>query len=269
MTTATTDNPAITIEEMGEVALVKLNRPEKLNAWGPQMSSELNAFLEGVNRGEYQTRCIVLTGEGRAFCSGADVGGLATRTEGGAQRPPWRPPHPEVDTTGRMRGSDVPIIGAINGYAIGLGFGLALATDLRIAADDARFQVTQVKRGLFADFGLGYFLPRAIGTQRGLDLMFTGRMIDAQEALSLGLVLEVVPRDSLIEAALAKAREIAKSGPLGIAASKRVAYLAEDDAFRNVQLFTGMAIDRLFMTEDAKEGVQSFSERREPEFKGR
>ena len=247
--------------------VLKLNRPEKLNAWSTQLTRETNAFFMSLNEGEYRTRCVVLTGEGRAFCSGADVGNLASRTQG--ERPPWRPPHPEVQTAEVMRRCNTPIIGAINGYAIGMGWGIALATDIRIAADDAHFQVTQMKRGLFADGGLGHFLPEALGSQRALELMFTARMIDAEESLALGLVLKVVPRDRLLDEAIALGEQIAQSGPLGLAASKRVVYLREDDRYQRAQEFTGLVIDRLFLTEDFKEGVRSFGERREPKFSGR
>ena len=257
----------VLIEERGPITILKLNRPEKLNAWNREVTRQLSEYLRGLNEGEYRTRCLILTGEGRAFCSGADIGGLANSTSGG--RPPWRPPHTDVHPSDVLRRCDVPIIGAINGYALGAGFGVAMATDLRIAADDARFQVTQMKRGLFADGGLGHLLPQAIGDQRALEMMFTARMVEAQEALEMGLVLKVVPRAELLDAALELAEEIAKNGPLSLAASKRVVYLRTDEPWQRSQEFTGNVIDRLFLTEDAKEGVQSFVERREPQFQGR
>lgn len=124
---------------------------------------------------------------------------------------------------------NVPIVGAINGYALSAGFALALATDLRIAADDARFQVTQIKRELFAGGGIGHLL-QAIGNGRALELMCTGRMLEAGEALALGLVLKGVPRDRLLDEAHALAAQIVASPPLGVSASKRVVYLRVDDS---------------------------------------
>ena len=160
------------------------------------------------------------------------------------------------------------MIGALNGYAIGMGLGLALSTDLRIAADDARFQVTQIKRGLFADYGLGHLLPRHIGQQRALELMLTGRMIDAQEALELGLVLDVAPKEELLDAALELAERVASGPPLGIAATKRVTYMGDNDDLQRVMDWTSLAIGHMFNSEDNAEGIRSFTERREPVFPG-
>ena len=257
----------VLIDEQGPITVVKINRPEKLNAWSRDVTAQLGEYLASLNEGDYKTRCIVLTGEGRAFCSGADVGGLANSAQGG--RPAWRPPHTDYHPADLLRRCDVPIVGAINGYAIGMGFGIALATDLRIAADDARFQVTQMKRGLFADGGLGHLLPQAVGDQRALELMYTARMVEAEEALELGIVLKVVPREELMDAALELAGQIANSGPLGLAASKRVVYQRTDEPWQRSQEFTGLVIERFFLTDDFKEGVQSFVERREPQFQGR
>ena len=155
--------------------------------------------------------------KGRAFCAGGDVNPLPG-ADLEAKRPPWRRAHGEATAIRHFRDCDVPIIGAINGYAVGMGFGLALATDLRIAAEDTIFQVAQTKRGIIADFGLGYLLPKIVGAQRGLELMFTGRRINAQEALELGLVLEVVPPERLMDRALELAGEIATGPPLSMAA---------------------------------------------------
>ena len=268
MTTTETKYDAISVEMRDQVAIVKLNRPEKLNAWAPAMQTEINGFVDRLNEGEYDVRAIVLSGEGRAFCAGGDV----TTFPGAdmdAKRPPWRRAHGENYAIRHLRDCDVPIIAAINGYCVGMGFGLALATDLRIAADDAVFQVAQTKRGIIADFGLGYLLPKVVGAQRGLELMFTGRRISAQEALDLGLVLEVVPRDELMDRSIALATEIAKGPPLSMAAIKRMVYMLEENDLARVQDLTSPFVNIMFTSEDGIEGVNSFLERRDPVFVGR
>ena len=258
----------IRVEERGEIAVVSLNRPEKLNAWNPKMQVELNAYLDSLNRGDYRIRALVLTGEGRAFCAGGDVLTFPG-ADMEARRPPWRVAHPEAYAVRSMRNCDVPIIGALNGYSLGMGFGIALATDLRICATDSTFQVAQIKRGIVADFGLSYFLPRAVGTQRAMELMLTGRRIDAQEALELGLVLEVTEPDALLDRAIELAEAIAAGPPLGMAASKHLVYMVEDADLQRTQDLTSMYVKQLFVTDDGIEGVRSFQERREPRFVGR
>lgn len=263
-----TDFAELIIEERDDIAIVKLNRPHKLNSWGGVMGEELNAYLQSLNQGDYRVRAVVLTGEGRAFSAGGDVRNFVSSNPDRV-RPTWRPPHSYLQVVHTMRHCDVPIIGAINGYAVGMGFSVALACDIRIAADDAKFSVAQTKRGIVADAGLGYFLPRTVGSQRALELMFTGRQIDAQEALAIGAVMEVVPAERLLECAIEKAIEIAQGPPLSMAAHKRLVYMLEDDDLTRVQDITGLIVGKLFTTEDGLEGSRSFMERREPTFEGR
>ena len=268
MTTTATKYEAITVEERDQVAIIKLNRPEKLNAWAPAMQTEMLDFIDRLNDGEYDVRAIVLSGEGRAFCAGGDVTGFPGANPD--RKPaPWRRAHPESYAIRHLRDCDVPIIGAINGYAVGMGFGLALATDLRIAAEDTIFQVAQTKRGIIADFGLGYMLPKIVGAQRGLELMFTGRRVNAQEALELGLVMEVVPREQLMDRSIELATEIASGPPLSMAAIKRMVYMLEENDLARVQDLTSPFVHIMFRSEDGLEGVNSFVERRDPVFVGR
>lgn len=256
------------VDEHDGIAVVKLNRPDKLNSWGGHMREELAEYLLSLNDGDYRVRAVVLTGEGRAFSAGGDVRGFPG-ADPDRQRPPWRPAHSHTQIVNTMRHCDVPIIGAINGYAVGMGWGVALACDLRICADDAIFQVAQTKRGIVADSGLGYFLPRTVGSQRALELMFTGRRVNAQEALELGVVMEVVPADRLLDRATELAMQIAEGPPLSMAAHKRLVYMIEDDDLTRVQDLTSLIVGKLFVTEDGTEGVRSFMERREPVFRGR
>ncbi len=260
----------VTFEHHGPITMIKLNRPEKHNAFHVSMGEQIVAYLQSLNDGEYDTRCIILTGEGRSFCSGIDMGGLAQRALGEGAKPPWRPYHGDLTHVPlAIRNCDVPVIGALNGYTIGGGLGLALATDLRIAGDDARFEVTQIKRGLFADYGLGHFLPQQIGHQRALELMLTGRMFGAEEALELGLVLKVVPKEQLLDSAFELAEQIASGPPLGFAASKRVTYMTDNDDLQRNLDWTHLGLGAIRGSEDVAEGIRSFMEKREPTFKGR
>ena len=261
------DYQELIIEQRGPVALVKLNRPDKLNSWGGHMSDELSHYLSSLNSGAYDTRAIVLTGEGRAFSAGGDVTGFPAADTSRAARP-WHAPHSHLQVVNAMRHCDIPIIGAINGYAVGMGWSLALACDLRIAASDAIFQVAQTKRGIVAEAGLSYFLPRAVGTQHALELMFTGRRVTAPEALEYGALLEVVPPEDLLPRTLELAETIATGPPLSAAGHKRLVYMIEDDDLTRVQDMTSMIVNKLFYTEDGAEGVHSFVERREPTFTG-
>lgn len=264
------DYADLLIERHGDVALVKLNRPEKLNSMGGTLMSDLFRYCNSLNSGDYETRAVVLTGEGRAFCAGGDVTGFPSANPNSPRATAaWRRPHPEQSTITAMRNCDVPIIGAINGYAVGGGFGLALATDFRICSEDAVFECSQLKRGLALDVGLPFLLQETVGTQRALELAATRRGITADEALALGVVLEVVPNNRLIDRALELAQQAAAGPPLGFAATKRLVYLPEADALQRVEESTGAYISQLFKTEDAREGAKSFVERREPKFRGR
>lgn len=249
----------------GGVAVVRMNRPERLNALNPALIQALNDHFAAFKRGSYDTRAIVFTGAGRAFCAGGDF----SPRDPGAEPDPWRRGHPEIEVIRFMRDCDAPIVGAINGYAMGGGFSLALACDLRIAADSAVFQVAQIKRGIVPEYGLSYFLQEQVGRQRALELILTARRIDAQEALDLGLVLEVVAAEDLEARAVEFATEIAGGPPLGMAASKRMVNAVEDDDLSRVQELSSGFIAALQQTEDGAEGVSSFLERREPRFRGR
>ncbi len=258
----------ILVEEDGPVALVTLNRPDKLNAMGGTMLSDLADYLRSLSSGDYRIRAVVLTGAGRAFCAGGDVTNFPNVNDS-RRAAAWRRPHGERSPVLVLRDCDVPVIGAINGYAVGGGFGLALATDFRICSEDVVFQAAQIKRGITADVGLPFLLQAEVGTQRALEIIATARRVQAAEARALGLVLEVLPADQLVARALEIARQVAQNAPLAIAAAKRLVYLPHDEDLARVEELTDMFVGKLFDTEDGREGARSFMERREPSFQGR
>ncbi len=256
-------------EKDGDVGVITLNRPDRMNAMSAAMTQGMLNLVRELGK-DPEVKVIVLTGTGRAFCTGADVGGLQSRTEGTAP-PSISLPHPEDSAQLVFAQCEKPIIGAINGFAVGAGFGLALTPDIRFASSEAKFAVVQTKRGRRPDGGLNFRLPRIVGVQKAFELMWTGDMIDADEALRLGLVLRVIPAADLMAETLAFAHQIAKGPSIAQALAKRMVYKtmfpeADHIAAAEMEYYTGLIIDR---TEDAKEGVRAFMEKRDPVFKGR
>jgi enoyl-CoA hydratase/carnithine racemase len=264
-------------EKAERVATVTYNRPEKMNAWTPRMFDELRAAI-GDAEADSNVGAIILTGAGRAYCAGADLGGLnrialGTEQVSGLARPAPGTEGLNPNFQGRfswMFSVKKPIIGAINGPAVGMGFANSLYCDIRLASDQARMGLIFPRRGLAIEFGSSWILPRIIGVANAADLAITGRLIDAHEALRMGLVSRVVPHDELMPAARALATEVAtQCSPLGISYIKRFIY---------EHLFTDLAtalraedktVEIMLKSDDFKEGVQSFFEKRAPRFTGK
>ena len=245
------------------VALVTLDRPEALNALSFGLLAQLVAALEALDADE-DVRAIVVTGAGdRAFAAGADIKEMADAT-----------PESLADGGGfghwdELRAIRTPIIAAVRGFALGGGCELAMACDLIVAGDDAQFGQPEIRIGVMPGAGGTQRLTRAIGKARAMELILTGRSIDAREAERLGLVTRVVPAEATVESALALAAEIAAMPPLAVAAAKR----AINEAFES-SLTDGLADERqaffdLFATADQKEGMAAFVEKRPPRWTGR
>jgi 2-(1,2-epoxy-1,2-dihydrophenyl)acetyl-CoA isomerase len=255
----------------GSVGVITLNNPERMNALSPGISEGLPRLVNEL-QDDPEVKVIVVTGAGRAFCSGANVGGLAARTSGEqTERPRVRLPHPETGYGRAFIQCEMPVIGAINGYAVGAGFGLALSCDIRIASENAQFFVAQTRMGRRPDGGLNFLLPRIVGVQTALQLMWTADRVNAEEALRLGLVSKVVPAEDLMASTMELAERIAKGPSVAQRLAKRMVYKSmypEGDqiAASEMEFYSGMLVD---MTEDAKEGPRAFLEKREPVFKGR
>ncbi|MCK4243112.1 MAG: enoyl-CoA hydratase/isomerase family protein [Dehalococcoidia bacterium] len=262
-------NTVILTKEEG-VATLTLNRPEKLNAWNEEMSREALQAVEEIRR-DSEARVLVVTGAGRGFSSGADLTAMAQREQGlPTERVTLSTLPGVVALAYELRNLDRPTIAAVNGVAAGAGFGIALACDIRIASDQARFSQIFVKRALVPDTGSTYFLTKLLGTAKACELMFTGDFVDAAEAERLGIVNKVVPHDELMNETMALAKKIASGPPLTIELIKRAIYKGFAETDLEHQLNFEMYLQRLaFATEDFKEGVTAFLEKREPKFQGK
>ena len=251
------------------VATLTLNRPERLNALGDTLREDLyDAVVRASD--DPGVRVIVVTGAGKGFCAGGDVKAMHEAKEQRRDRPLLERVAPLRDRVIlAMRDAPKPIIAAVNGAAAGAGMNLALACDMRVASTTAKFGETFVKRGLHVDWGGTYFLPRLVGMAKACELIFTGELIDADEALRLGLVSAVVPPERLLPAAYEVAAKIAAGPPIAIRLAKRALYHGLDVDLRAALEFETFAQNICSETEDAREGVRAFVEKRAPKFEGR
>jgi enoyl-CoA hydratase/carnithine racemase len=260
---------AIKVEIEDRIATLTLNRPERLNALGAGMREEmLKALIELGDNAE--VRVVLITGAGRAFCSGGDVKEMSERQESGAvtrHAVEIQPVREKILAV--MRTMPKPVIAVVNGVAAGAGFNLALGCDMRIASERASFTQAFVKRGLHPDWGGTYFLARMLGTARACELLFSGDMIGAKQAAEWGLVNRVVPHEKLTEESRTWARQFADGPPIVLALAKRGIYRSTESDLASALEFEAYAQRVVWTTEDAAEGIKAFVEKRPPVFKGR
>lgn len=251
----------------GGIGTVTLNRPEKLNAFAGEMRRDLATALNHLARHE-NVRVVVITGAGRAFCAGADIGYMKRLVE----TRDWVSAKSLVesgrDVVTAIRQAPKPVIASVNGPAAGGGANLALACDLRIASDRASIGQTFNRIGLHPDWGGTYFLPRLVGTSRALQLIFGADMVEADEALSLSLFNWVVPHDRLEAETRILAERLAAKPPIALALAKQAVYQSGERSLEEMLDIELAHQLRCFQSQDATEGLHAFLEKRQPAFRG-
>ena len=263
------------------VATITLNRPDKLNAWTAVMENEVRLHMEKAEQDD-AVRVIVLTGSGRGFCSGADISLLRAAAEHGADdrgreqvlrdsvnrregvAPDFQKKYTYFPAIGK------PVIAAINGPVVGLGLVITLYCDLRLASDAARFSTTFARRGLIAEYGIAWMLPRIVGPANALDLLFSARTIDAAEAQRMGLVNRVFPQETFLDKVQEYAQDLASTvSPRSLRIIKRQVYEAMSQPLSEAFDISVREMMACFRTEDFKEGVAHFVEKRPAAFTGK
>ncbi len=261
-----TERTHVLFEKSDNVAVITLNRPEKLNAFAGNMREELLDAVEtaGADR---EVRVLVITGAGKAFCAGGDVNELAAGNNAKPAATTER--HTMSKIVLAISFMEKPVIASVNGVAVGGGCNLALACDIRIASARAKFGQAFTKRGVHPDWGGIYFLPRAVGYAKAAELIFSGDLIDAREALRIGLANREVPHDSLWAETQELAKRIAGNAPVPIALAKRgLRRFYEMDLAQAVD-YEAFALSVCGNSEDAREGFKAFLEKRTPKFLGK
>lgn len=250
---------------------VTLNRPDKLNAISIPMFNEM-AQLWKETRDDRSVRCVVITGAGRGFCAGADFSGGGSARETNAQgfdlegsRLFFRN---ESEAYIALKRLEVPVIASINGVCVGAGFDMVAHCDMAVASTAARFQVAYVKRGLFADLGGFWSLPRIIGWRKAMEMMTTGRFMPAEEAHASGLTNYLVEPEQLEAKTMELAQEVESGPPIGQKLGKMLAYRTANMDFESALEMSALALSVTETSDDRKEGVTSFVEKREAKFTG-
>jgi enoyl-CoA hydratase len=255
------------VEDKGDgLVLLTLNRPQVANAMNTQMGRDLLDFFERVNTDPLAHRCIVMTGAGdKAFCAGGDL-----KERNGMSDAQWQAQHLLFERMIRaFIGCPVPVLGAVNGAAYAGGCELALCCDFLYASENARFALTEVTLGIMPGAGGTQNLPRAVGERRAKEIILTGRPFSAQEAYEWGLVNRLCAPDKLLDETLETARRIADNAPISVRQAKHAVHYGLQMDLASAMMFEIEAYNRMVPTEDRREGIAAFNEKRKPRYAGR
>lgn len=260
----------IVLEKSEGIATITLNRPHKLNPMNEEILGEMADAINGINEDD-ALKVIIITGAGRAFSAGRDIDAELATFEPRQGRPRRAARlEPVSEWTGSLRKLLYkPTIGAVNGIAVGGGLALALLCDIIVASEKAQFGAMFVRRGMPAVDGVTYFLPRIVGVAKACEMLLTGELIDAHEAYRLGLVNKVVPHDDLMRTAREYAAKIASGASVAIELTKMAIYRGLDSNLQSQLGYETWAWGVAHETQDAREGLKAFVERREAQFKGK
>jgi enoyl-CoA hydratase/carnithine racemase len=261
----------ITVEQRGRVALLTLNRPEKLNAWTPLMMAELTEAMQAATA-DNATGAIVVTGAGRAFCAGADIDAVfrqnsEARDSGQAPAPAQQEPRTQPNWVTFLRSLPKPTIAAVNGAAVGIGVTQVLPMDIRIASEHARFGMFFVRMGLVPELASSALLPQMVGQARALEWCMSGRMIPADEARNAGMVSEVVPADKLVARALEIGEQLSGQSAFAMTKIRQliIANTTETDLTAAMRR-EGQALEQAYRSWEHKEAIDAFLSKRPADF---
>jgi enoyl-CoA hydratase/carnithine racemase len=255
-------SPLVESSRDGHVALCRLNRPEARNALSPDLMEELAAAVEGFDA-DPEVRCVVIAGTGDVFASGADIRALRERTFEESLR------HPAASFWRRLAACKTPLVAAVSGFALGGGCELALLCDLVVASDSAEFGQPEITLGIIPGGGGTQRLARVVGKQRAMELVLTGRRVDAQEAERLGFVNEVASKRDWLERAMELAQRVARRPPIAVRLAKQAVLAADETGLTGGLEHERRLYEIAMATEDRIEGMDAFLEKRPPDFKGR